>query len=829
MTNLLALREGTQLVGDYRIKRVLGAGGFGITYLAEEISLAREVTIKEYFPADFAARDGASQAVPRSQQCEGDYQWGLDRFIEEGPTLAKFNHPNIVRVYRYFVANNTAYIVLHFEEGTSFKGWLKGLGRAPRQAELDAILAPLLDALELIHAADFLHRDIAPDNIIIRKDGSPVLIDFGAARGDIAEHSRTVSALVKPGYSPYEQYATSSRTQGPWTDIYSLGATLYQAVTGKRPDDSPNRMVSNDLQPARELALSSYRPRFLSAIDKALALEIKERPQSVKAWRADLRVVEPKPARRKAAEAPAAAPTTVKVEPVERPQPQAAPPPPRPTPSPSRANDISRPPSGGILREFMAGFRRGDAAVAEAVPARIVAAVTAPPRPAPPKPKPTPAKPAPAAPTVVAAPTVAVPPPAAAPAVKPRRSLPRALVRLPTPERNAPRPARTPFFTKRRLGSLGAKLLIGIGVASAAVTLQERWPRVESRGAGTLSSDRTAPLTTSSTKPAATTVATSTPPASAPALSPAASALPPRETALIGQIPAHRGTIAGLAYLDDAEQIVTTGADATIKLWTLSSGGLVRTIELDDGPASAMSVRGRRAITVHQNGTAAVWDLERGEKIAALKRGPAETLAATFLTATDRVAVGDRDGTVTFWDLKNSSAPVQMFEGHEGPVQAIAVTSSGEMVASGGADRVIRLWDAVALSHARTYRGHQTGVTALAFSGDGRMLASAAVDGRIRIWLTQSSRTYRTLRGHQARVSAVAFAPSAGSPLLASASQDGTVRVWDVRRWRTVKTFTPHAGEVRSLSFSPDGRRLASAGTDGVVRIWDMTASVSRE
>ena len=293
-SNLLALPDGTELVGDYRIKRVLGAGGFGITYLADETALARLVTIKEYFPAEFAARRATSDASPRSQDCAEDYKWGLERFIEEAQTLARFVHPNIVRVYRYFRANNTGYMVLHFEEGGSFKAWLKGLKRAPRQPELDKILTPLLEALETVHAGDFLHRDIAPDNIIIRKDGSPVLIDFGSARGEIASHSKTVSALVKPGYSPYEQYATTSRQQGPWTDIYALGATLYHAVTGKRPPDAPSRMVNDEYVPARAAALSSYRLGFLAAIDKALKLEVGERPQSIAEWREQLLAPEPK-------------------------------------------------------------------------------------------------------------------------------------------------------------------------------------------------------------------------------------------------------------------------------------------------------------------------------------------------------------------------------------------------------------------------------------------------------------------------------------------------------------------------------------------------------
>ena len=286
--------DGTELVGDYRIKRVLGAGGFGITYLADEIALARLVTIKEYFPAEFAVRRATSNASPRSQDCAEDYKWGLERFLEEAQTLARFEHPNIVRVYRYFRANNTGYMVLRFEEGGSFKAWLRGLKRAPRQPELDKFLTPLLEALDVVHAGDFLHRDIAPDNIIIRKDGSPVLIDFGSARGEIASHSKTVSALVKPGYSPYEQYATTSRQQGPWTDIYALGATLYHAVTGKRVPDAPSRMVSDEYVPARAVALSSYRPGFLAAIDKALRLEVGERPQSIAQWREQLLAPEPK-------------------------------------------------------------------------------------------------------------------------------------------------------------------------------------------------------------------------------------------------------------------------------------------------------------------------------------------------------------------------------------------------------------------------------------------------------------------------------------------------------------------------------------------------------
>ncbi|MEL7542706.1 MAG: protein kinase, partial [Pseudomonadota bacterium] len=288
MDNLLALPNGTVLAGDYRIERVLGAGGFGITYLAEELALHRKVAIKEYFPGEFAARDSASQVRHRSESNRNDYAWGLERFIEEAQTLARFDHANIVRVYRYFRANNTAYMVLKFEEGQSLRQWIDTLNAPPAQAQVDAILTPVLDALALIHDHDFLHRDIAADNILLRRNGAPVLIDFGSARGEVANQTKTLSALVKPGYSPFEQYASNSKQQGPWTDIYALAATLYLVITGTRPPDAPSRLSEDEYLSAHLAAKASYRPGFLTALDVALRLTIAERPQSIAAWRAML-------------------------------------------------------------------------------------------------------------------------------------------------------------------------------------------------------------------------------------------------------------------------------------------------------------------------------------------------------------------------------------------------------------------------------------------------------------------------------------------------------------------------------------------------------------
>ena len=213
----------------------MGSGGFGITYEAEDIKLRTRVALKEYYPLEFGDRNSTMSVKPKSERHKQTFDWGRSNFLQEARTLARFDHPSIVRVTRVFETNSTAYMVMRFEQGQSFEDWLSGLGRPPTQEELDRIVAPMLDALQMMHAENFLHRDIAPDNIIVRADGTPVLLDFGAARRAVAAMSRTLTGIVKAGYSPHEQYSVDSRLQGPWSDIYALGGTLYRAVTGRRP------------------------------------------------------------------------------------------------------------------------------------------------------------------------------------------------------------------------------------------------------------------------------------------------------------------------------------------------------------------------------------------------------------------------------------------------------------------------------------------------------------------------------------------------------------------------------------------------------------------
>jgi serine/threonine protein kinase len=282
------LPKDTVLAGTYRIRKVIGSGGFGITYEAEDIKLSTAVAIKEYFPDEFGDRDAGMSVHPRSERHKKTFEWGRTSFLDEARTLARFEHPSIVHILCNFEANSTAYMVMRLERGQSFEQWLKGLGRMPTQAELDRIVAPLLDALEIMHASSFLHRDIAPDNIIVRPDGTPVLLDFGAARSVVAKQNRVVTGIVKAGYSPHEQYSSDSRLQGPWSDLYALGGTLYRAVTGFPPEEATMRVDEDRMAPPTLAAKGNYRPTFLAAIDACLKVRHADRPQSVAALRPGL-------------------------------------------------------------------------------------------------------------------------------------------------------------------------------------------------------------------------------------------------------------------------------------------------------------------------------------------------------------------------------------------------------------------------------------------------------------------------------------------------------------------------------------------------------------
>ena len=273
-----------KLLSDYRIERVLGQGGFGITYLATDVKLMRQVALKEYYPREYAVRDGTLNIRAAGDQEDREtFEWGLTRFLEEAQLLARFEHPNIIAVRRFFEANGTAYLVMDYSDGKPLDEIIKA-GGPISEKQLERILYPLLAGLEQVHRTGFLHRDIKPANLYIRDDGSPVLLDFGAARRATPEHNQGVTTLVADGYSPVEQYDANG-TQGPYTDIYGLGATLYRAVTGDKPQAASGRILNDTLVPAAKKAQGRYAENLLLAIDAAIAVRPENRPQNIAQWR----------------------------------------------------------------------------------------------------------------------------------------------------------------------------------------------------------------------------------------------------------------------------------------------------------------------------------------------------------------------------------------------------------------------------------------------------------------------------------------------------------------------------------------------------------------
>ena len=277
------LAPGTRLE-EFEIERKLGAGGFGVTYLAYDCSLKRRVAIKEYLPDEWATRRPDGAVGPWSATHAEDYRWGLDRFLKEAQVLARLHHAHIVQVYRVMEAWGTAYMVMEYVEGSSLAEALRAEGPWA-EARVLGLLDALTVGLAEVHAAGLVHRDIKPANVMLRGDGSPVLIDFGAARRAVGRQSGSVRTVVgTDGYAPFEQ-TLSKGVQGPWTDVYALGAVAYEALSGRVPDKSNDRMDDDTLPPVAEVAAHGVSAEFASAIGEALALRRQDRPQSLAAWR----------------------------------------------------------------------------------------------------------------------------------------------------------------------------------------------------------------------------------------------------------------------------------------------------------------------------------------------------------------------------------------------------------------------------------------------------------------------------------------------------------------------------------------------------------------
>jgi hypothetical protein len=295
-----ALPAGTRLA-EFEIERVLGVGGFGIVYLAFDQALQRQVAIKEYMPAALAARGQGLGVSLRSASHAETFALGLRSFINEARLLARFDHPALVKVYRFWEDHGTAYMVMPYYRGQTVQNARREMTVPPDEAWLRQLIEPVLGALDCLHREQVFHRDIAPDNILLLDDGEsegphPVLLDLGAARHVIGDHTQSLTAILKPSFAPIEQYAeTVQLRQGAWTDLYALAAVVHFCITGRPPTPATARAVHDELPGLTQMAegLASgfdrhYSSSFVNAIDHALAVRPQDRPDSVSAWRQEL-------------------------------------------------------------------------------------------------------------------------------------------------------------------------------------------------------------------------------------------------------------------------------------------------------------------------------------------------------------------------------------------------------------------------------------------------------------------------------------------------------------------------------------------------------------
>ncbi|MBU0594522.1 MAG: serine/threonine-protein kinase [Pseudomonadota bacterium] len=280
-----ALSEGTQLL-NYRIAKQLAGGGFSLVYLAYD-ETGTPVAIKEYLPSGLALRDGGELVQATSVDNLNTFRYGMKCFFEEGRALAKIAHPNVVRVTNFFRANETVYMVMQYERGRTMQEHIQQNKGQIRESFIRRVFAQMLNGLREVHTHKLLHLDIKPANIYLRLDGSPVLLDFGAARQTLSSEKNKLSPMYTPGFAAPEQYKNRERL-GPWTDIYSVGASMFACMAGFAPQAADARMEDDKMTSATKLWPGDYSEQLLQLIDQCLELDYMKRPQSVFALQKEL-------------------------------------------------------------------------------------------------------------------------------------------------------------------------------------------------------------------------------------------------------------------------------------------------------------------------------------------------------------------------------------------------------------------------------------------------------------------------------------------------------------------------------------------------------------
>lgn len=727
-----ALPTGYQLA-EYVIETILGHGGFGITYLAKDVQLGTQVAIKEYLPQDFALRKGATTIVPNP---EGNtvvtYQCGLKEFLREGQALARFKHSNIVRVLRFIEANGTAYMVMEYEKGTSLSQHLKGNAARLDQADLLRIFLPIMNGLQAVHEAGLLHLDIKPENIYLREDGTPMLIDFGSARQALLGPGQSQVVALTPGYAPVEQYPDNGK-QGPWTDVYALGASLYRGIGGDRPvastdrHEAVRRYQSDPLPAATQIGREHYPAYVLESIDWALRIHAKDRPQTARELQDTLMG---RGRLKRDAAAPRAA-TFRAGKPASHHS------------IPSRMAKTARRPSkrrrsparwlvaAAVVGAIGVGVVLQGSALRAHFPGlmaswdQITASVMGSSWNRPIRPRYKHAK--------------KRPPSVDGTAAVEARS---------TQETGRGRSATASRARRSTAGSLRTELartLTGHGDWVHAVAFAPDGTRLASGGY-----DQTIRVWDASTG------------------------------ALKRVLRGHDRSVNSIAYSADGKWLVSGGDDGTVRLWEAGTGRARARLQ-SPGYAVftvAFSPASTRIAGAGKDRSVFVWDVESRELLFTLEghRDDVHTLA--FSPDGRYLASAGTDRIIRLWNLAKRREAAR-FAGHKDTVLSLAFSPDGTWLASGGSKGVVKLWDVAQGRLLRTFAGVRHGVLSLVFSPDGKWLATGGGGNVIKLWHPETASVAATLRGHRDFVQGLAFSPDGAA--LASASRDQTVKLWSVQ------------------------------------------------
>jgi len=768
------LTPGIVLQNRYRIVSLLGQGGMGAVYRAWDMRLNISVAVKEMVPQP--GIDPPTLAQLRQQ------------FYQEAQVLARLDHPNLVRVTDYFEEWGNAYLVMNFVEGQSLADLIAARGPLPEARVLEWA-RQLLDALAYCHAQGVVHRDIKPQNIIIRADGRPILVDFGLAKLWDPRDPRTrtaVRAMGTPEYAPPEQYGTSLTDHR--SDIYSLGATLYHALTGKEPPPAGERAAN----PKTPLPLPRLAPhlgnRTYHVVLKAMNLEKRDRWQSAEEMRKEvvraMSDISPTSTGTSTIRqpAPTASSQSVPRSSDHRPAPASPQPHPGAPPAPRPASAPPQPGPGAPPGRY------STSAPHQSQPATPPASPAQRPAPGPQQPGPAPAFPS------VRQPVASPPQQASAYDLSVGQTTPA----------TAPQPfAGIPTWLL--VFSVLLPLLLIVFLIVTVLQYASTQPSLSRSGHESSAGPNATPSRSIQDF----------------GLLPGDVILPENATGVI-QI-----AIFGLDYpvfcvtFSRDNALLASGGENTIHLWQVAQGKPLRTIKLNNSyvRCMALSPNGDILVSGLDNSSVQLWRVADGALLRTLEGHNAGVLSVAFSPDGQTLASGSVDRNVRLWRVSDG-ASLRTLEGHTGWVLSVAFSPDGQTLASGSYDRTVRLWRVSDGASLRTLEGHTDSVWSVAFSPDGQTLASGSGDATVRLWRVSDGALLRTLEGHTDSVRSVAFSPDGQT--LASGAADHTVRLWRVADGALLHTLEGHTDMVRSVAFSPDGRLLASGSDDGTVRLWGV-------